>query len=308
MVKISVLIPAYNAAKHLPRTLASVFSQTCQDFEVVVADDGSTDQTVEVLKSYGDRVRWATQQHQGQAAALNLAVSMAQGEYVAYFDADDTMRPEKLEVQARCLDEHPEVDVVYSADSYYWPARLRGVRKWSNPLDAFRLLQDCFILRTTVMHRRACLDALGPFKVRITGSDDWDMWVRMSERYRMDYIDQVLSEYCIHGGNISQTRRKKQDHYRWVRLVIVQDAWRRRGSPLWLRLMVASATTSWLIGKLPILGDRFPRLWSVIYRGQRLIERLLLHWMATPPQPAKLPASAALQSKCGCIQRKGQSS
>ncbi len=252
-------------------------------------DDGSTDGTVDILKSYDDRIRWAVQEHQGQAFALNRAVGMAQGEYFAYFDADDFMFSTKLEVQTHYLDEHPEVDVVYSADKYQSELQLRNLRKRSNPLDSFYLLQHCFILRITVMHRRDCLREVGLFNGRVSGSDDWDMWVRMSERYRMDYIDQVLSEYRIHGKNISHTRPKRLNHYRRVRLLILRDACARRGSPFWLRMMVLSQTVFWLVGKLPILGECSERLWSGAARVQRRVERLLLGWMATDPQPPKAP-------------------
>ena len=283
MPKVSVIIPAYNAAPFIRETLASVFNQTYKDFEVVIVDDGSTDETAEILASYGDRIRWATKEHQGQASAVNRAVSMARGEYFAYFDADDIMLPKKLEIQARYLDEHPEVDAVYSSDKYYCESREQTVRKRSNPLDSFNLLQDCFILRTAVMHRRACVERLGPFKEKITGSDDWDMWVRISEHYRMDFIDQVLSEYRIHGKNISQTRPKRLDHYRWVRKIIVEDACERRGRPFWLRMMAFSAKASWMLGKTPVLGECSLRLWSVFFRVQRFVEWLILHWMATAP-------------------------
>lgn len=286
MPKTSVIIPAYNAAEHIRETLDSVFAQTFQDFEVVVVDDGSADQTVDILKSYGDRIRWTVQKHQGQAYAINRAIGMAKGQYLAYFDADDIMMPTKLEVQVRYLEEHPEVDLVYTADTYVTPSRLKRLRRVSNPLDYFFLLQFCFILRITVMHRRSCLDKVGLFKEEITGSDDWDMWVRMSEQCEMRYIDQVLSTYRIHGANISRTRPKPLHRNRRIRITILQDAYRRRGRPFWLGMMLLSARLYWLIGHLPILNRCSPRFWGLMFRVHRFIEWLLLGWMATPPRPA----------------------
>lgn len=288
MTKVSVIIPAYNASKYIREALDSVFRQTYLDFEVVVVDDGSTDETVEILKTYGNRVRWMTQEHQGQAYALNRAIGMATGEYFAYFDADDIMLPTKLKVQVRYLDEHPDVDFVYS-DSYYSDKKGITVKK-SQHYDPFYLLQYCYILRITVMHRRKCLEGVNLFNGLLTGSDDWDMWVRMSEYCKMVYIDQALSIYRIHGGNISFVRPKRLNHYRRVRMVIVNDACERRGRPTWLRIMTLSAKMFWLVGRLPVLGECSPRLWlSVASRIQRGAERLLLGWMATSNnQPKKV--------------------
>ena len=279
MTKVSVIIPAYNAAKFIRETLDCIFAQTYPDFEIIVVDDGSTDGTVDILKSYGDRVRWTVQNHEGQAYALNRGIGMATGEYLAYFDADDIMLPTKLEVQARYLDEHPEVDVVYSNMLQTEPGEGTRLIQYSR-IDPFLLLQTCRVSRITIVQRRACVERIGLFNGKITGTDDWDMWVRMSERCRMAFIDQALSEYRIHGENISRRRRKPQNHVRYARLVIVSGACARRGKPLWLRMMVLSATIGWIVGKLPIVGERF-----VLDRVQLLAERLLLRWAASDPQP-----------------------
>jgi glycosyltransferase involved in cell wall biosynthesis len=281
--KVSVIIPAYNAAKHVRRTLESVFNQTYRDFEVIVVDDGSTDGTVDILKSYGDRVRWTIQQHQGQAYAINCGVGMAHGEYIAYFDADDLMMPTKLQVQADYLDAHPDVDVVYT-DLY--ETSQQGERKLSRyaPLDPFALLQTCCVCRITIMHRRDCVEKVGIFDGTLTGTDDWDMWVRMSERCTMVHIGQTLSEYLIHGENISRQRARALDHCRHARWRILCKAYQRRGRPLWLRLMVLSAWAHWKAGRIPFIGERFPRIWVAVGRAQGIAERALLRWMAAPPR------------------------
>lgn len=285
--KVSVIIPTYNASMHIRHTLETVLHPTYRDFEVIVVDDGSTDDTVDILKTYGDCIRWAVQKHQGQAYAINRAIGMAKGEYLAYFDADDLMMPEKLEVQARYLDEHPEADLVYTSDTYLTPSMQRRLRRVSNPLDCFYLLQYCFILRIAVMHRRACLDKVGMFKEEITGADDWDMWIRMSEQCEMRYIDQILSTRRIHDANTSRTRVKPLHRIRRIRVIILQDACQRRGKPFWLRMMLVSAKLYNLIGKVPILGHCPPRFWGLMFRIQRFTEWLLLGWMATPPRPMK---------------------
>ncbi len=283
MPKVSVIIPAYNAAKHIRTTLNSVLDQTCRDFEVIVVDDGSTDGTVEILKTYSDRVLWTVQKHQGQAYAINRGIRMAKGEYLAYLDADDLIMPAKLEVQAGYLDKNPDVDVVYS-DMYYTERQKKRELVSYEPLDPFLLLQRCCVCRITVMHRRGCLDKVGLFNEAITGSDDWDMWVRMSECCNMAHIDQALSEYRIHGENTSHKRIKRLNHFRWSRMLILRDACERRGSPFWLRVMTWNAGFQYLIGKTPVLGERYPYLWAGIDRVQQFCERIFLKWLAKNPK------------------------
>jgi glycosyltransferase involved in cell wall biosynthesis len=284
MTKVSVIIPAYNAANTVRATLDSVLGQTYRDFEVIVMDDGSTDGTVDILRTYGDSIRWAVQKHQGQAYAINGAIGMATGEYLVYMDADDRMLPTKLEVQTRYLDEHPDVDLVYT-DFYHTVVGEGTTYIKYRPLDAFYLLQFCCVCRVTVMHRRACLDKLGLFCGEVTGSDDWDMWVRMSEQYRMVYLDQALSEVCYHNTNIKFLRKKPQDHARRMRWEIVRRAYRRRGKPFWLGVMALSAGAKWQLGRIPFFGERFARFWKLSDRIQWFGERVLLGWMATPVQP-----------------------
>ncbi len=291
MPKVSVIIPAYNAAKFICQTLDCVLSQTYRDFEVVVVDDGSTDDTVDVLKTYGDRIRWTVQKHQGQAYAINCGIGMARGEYLAYFDSDDMMSPTKLEVQADFLDAHPEVDVVYT-DMYVTSPQGETTLKKYAPLDPFCLLQDSCISRITIMHRRACLEKVGPFDGTITGSDDWDMWVRMSECCNMAYIDQGLSEYVLRSESTSYRRANGLDHCRHARWWILRKACQRRGNPFWLRAMTFSAWAYWRVGRVPFFRGRFPRCWMGAARIQWSIERLLLGWMAKPPHPTKCRDSA----------------
>jgi len=113
MVKVSVIIPAYNA-EYIREAIDSVLNQTFKDFEIIVIDDGSTDNTPNILKSYGNKIRWKSQENKGSASATNEGIKMAKSEYIAYIDADDVCLPERLEIQIKYLDEHPDVGLVYT--------------------------------------------------------------------------------------------------------------------------------------------------------------------------------------------------
>ena len=114
MAKVSVVIPAWNGARTLPRALTSVFAQSYRDYEVVVVDDGSTDDTQSVLAGYGDRIRVLSQPNRGMSAARNAGVRAASGEYLAFLDDDDEWMPEKLARSVPVLDQDPDCVLVYT--------------------------------------------------------------------------------------------------------------------------------------------------------------------------------------------------
>ncbi|HEU4391938.1 MAG TPA: glycosyltransferase family A protein, partial [Blastocatellia bacterium] len=109
--QVTVVIPAYNAAKYLIESVDSVLAQSFRDFEVIVVDDGSTDETPEILKSYRSEIRCIRTDNRGPSSARNLAIRESRGELIAFQDADDVWHPEKLSRQVALLEEHPELGV-----------------------------------------------------------------------------------------------------------------------------------------------------------------------------------------------------
>ena len=108
MPKISVIIPIYNSAAWLPQAIDSVLNQTYRDYEIIIVDDGSHDNTLEVIQRYQAKVRWIGQSNRGPAAARNTGIKIAQGQYLVFLDADDVLQADKLALQAAFLDQHPE--------------------------------------------------------------------------------------------------------------------------------------------------------------------------------------------------------
>ena len=276
MVKVSVVIPAYNAEEFLQDALDSVLNQTLKSFEVIVVDDGSSDGTPDILRQYGNHIKWRSQDNRGQASAINEGVRLSTAEYIAYLDADDMCLPERLEVEVRYLDEHPDEDLVYS-DHYYTDkfGEIQETAK-SRPLDRFLLLQYNHIARSSVMHRKVCLDKVGLFDESNTGNDDWDMWVKMSEVFRLAHINIPLVKRRIHGRNISYTRPKRLNYYRWTRMRMLEQTYVRRGRPFWLKLMLVRAKLEWIIGRTPLLGERFPGVWGRVGKVLDLMERVVI--------------------------------
>jgi glycosyltransferase involved in cell wall biosynthesis len=111
---VSVVIPSYNSAHHISETLESVFSQSYRPHEIIVVDDGSTDDTRAVLEKYSDRIIYVYQKNAGEPAARNTGIRRASGEFIAFLDADDLWLPNKLTLQMDYFEKHPEVDLVYT--------------------------------------------------------------------------------------------------------------------------------------------------------------------------------------------------
>jgi glycosyltransferase involved in cell wall biosynthesis len=215
--RVSVIIPAYNAARTIDQTLDSVLSQTFQDFEVVVVDDGSTDDTPAVLARRRPQARVLTKVNEGRpAAARNLGVRASCGEYVAFVDADDTWHPDKLARQVAMLDHNPTVGLVYTADA---TINARGDIMSVNPCPPGARGQIYDLLRvhnvmvgSSVVIRRAAFDQAGGFDETLTSIENWDLWIRISRRWTIECVDEPLTFYRMHEGNRSSSAQLRRQN------------------------------------------------------------------------------------------------
>jgi glycosyltransferase involved in cell wall biosynthesis len=189
---VSVVIPTYNRAALVVDAVESVLRQSWPIIEIIVADDGSTDDTMARLATFGDKIQILALPHVGRpAVARNAALKIARGEYVAFLDSDDLMMPHKLEQQVRIMEQHPEAALVY-ADGYFFDRDLAhpigrvldGAPKFSG--DVFdRLLRGNYFFVATLLVRRSCLVDVGPFdeSPERVGVEDYDLWLRLAARY-----------------------------------------------------------------------------------------------------------------------------
>ncbi len=207
--KVSVVIPAYNAMSYLPETVESALSQTFTDFEVLIIDDGSSDNIVRWFTQLTDpRLKLISQKNQGVSAARNVGIAHAQGMYLALLDADDLWEPSKLEKQVRCLEDNPKVGLVYT---WVWlinelgkPTGRMGTPQakgdvWQKLLE-FKPVCCC---GSTPLIRRCCFETVGVFDRNLSGLADWDMWVRIASHYSFALIKQPLVFYRQHPNSMS---------------------------------------------------------------------------------------------------------
>jgi glycosyltransferase involved in cell wall biosynthesis len=214
---ISVVIATYNMGCYLPFAIRSVLDQTYRNMEILVVDDGSTDDTSHTLEPFLDdsRVRYYVQRNRGQAAAKNHGLGRSKGEYVAFLDADDMWAPDKLDLQFPLFSTSESVGVVYSRVSYIdETGRDLGIA--DNELFRGRvsgpLLIRNFIGFGTAVVKKQCFERLGGFKENLRMGIDYDLWLRFSTQYEFEYIDRPLLRYRVWPGQISKNVKDRYLH------------------------------------------------------------------------------------------------
>jgi glycosyltransferase involved in cell wall biosynthesis len=212
MPRVSVVIPTYNRGELLCETIDSVLAQTYHDFEIIVVDDGSTDNTAQLLSRYQDDVRLVYRAHKncGVAATRNHGIRLARGEFLAFLDSDDRWLPQKLERQVQFADAHPEYGLIATEISSF---NKRGVVEAQNKAATYRiknghvveqLLFGNWIQTSTVLARRECVQAVGGFDEEVGQfGEDWLTWMRIASRSAIYFLPEPLVEYRIHEESLS---------------------------------------------------------------------------------------------------------
>lgn len=211
IVRISVVIPAFNSAGTIARAIESVLRQDEPTVEIIVVDDGSTDGTSELLAvSYPEQVIVIRQENRGAAAARNRGIARARGEFVAFLDADDEWVPGKLRLQIDRMEANPGAALCFT-DMSHWEhgrevnrsyLRERGLGACGGRIFD-RLLQECFIFTPTVVVRRTVFEAVGPFDESLRICEDYDLWLRIAERYELIFVDAPLLKRHRTGSNLT---------------------------------------------------------------------------------------------------------
>jgi glycosyltransferase involved in cell wall biosynthesis len=207
MPEVSVIIPSYNSAKYLTDAVDSVLSQTFRDFELLVIDDGSTDDTDAVMSRYGTPVRCIRQPNLGVAAARNRGIKESRGRYVAFLDADDIWRPDKLKAQVSALLQNTGhracCTALTVASANLTPLGVKRSRLRAASLEDL-LLRGNVIGVSSVMCERSLFEITGAFDPSLSQCADWDMWLRLSALTEFIYLDLPLTVYRQHDANMSR--------------------------------------------------------------------------------------------------------
>lgn len=205
--RVTVLMPAHNAARYVAEAIQSVLDQTFADFELLVIDDGSTDTTTDVVSRFTDpRIRLVSNdRNMGIAGTLNRGFELARGEYIARMDADDLCRPARLEGQVRFMDLHRDVVLVGTWFATFGNGFRRVVKPpCSDPELRAWLLAECPFGHPTVMLRRSVLQQHGiSYDANFSRVEDYELWSRLAGYGQIANIPQVLVEYREHPAQVS---------------------------------------------------------------------------------------------------------
>lgn len=214
--EVSVILPTFNRAALVLEAVESVFRQTFQDYELIVVDDGSTDETRKIVAPYGNRIRYFFQENRGVSAARNVGIGLAQGRWLAFLDSDDLWLPEKLERQRRFLSERPQALICQTGE--LWLRKGKRVnprkkhRKFSGDLFA-PSLKLCLVSPSAVMIRKDLFEEVGLFDETMPACEDYDLWLRISARYPILLLDEPL--VIKRGGHTDQLSRSVPTLDRW---------------------------------------------------------------------------------------------
>ncbi|MGC2814156.1 MAG: glycosyltransferase [Candidatus Acidiferrum sp.] len=206
---VSVLMSVFNGEKYLAVAIDSILGQTFSDFEFIVIDDGSTDSTARILSDYAvrdSRLRVVQQQNKGRTASLNIGLGLCKGTYIARMDADDFALASRFGDQVSFMERNQDVVLVGGAIELMG-SRGQTLRAVIPPLDDSEirasLLRQNPICHPAVLLRKEVVLAVGGYRGAFQESEDYDLWLRMSERGRLANLGQVVLKYRVHGGQVS---------------------------------------------------------------------------------------------------------
>jgi tetratricopeptide (TPR) repeat protein len=204
---VSVIIPNYNHARYLGDAIRSVLEQDYRNFEIIVVDDGSTDDSREVAGRFGDAVRYIYQKNAGLSAARNTGIRASKGSLIGLLDADDMYEPGYLSALVAALTSNPDADGVYCGYRFVDQENspLPQVENRPVPSDELHeaLLDGNFFVPESIFLRRYIYDDVGPFDETLRACEDWDVWLRVTKKFRIVHASQILTRHRILAGSMS---------------------------------------------------------------------------------------------------------
>lgn len=258
-----MVVPSFNSGEYIAAALNSALSQTPPPLEVIVQDGGSTDQTLEVLRTFGNKVNWRSEPDRGQSDALNRAIRRSSGDVVVWLNADDLLAPGAFTAVSTAFERHPDAEFVYGDFDMIREDGRRLRRYQSSEYDPSRVFaHGCYIFSGAIFYRRSLLNRIGPFDERLHACMDFDYLLRIGNAPSAQ-IGAPVAGFRMHGGGKSSTLRSRflrESH---------EVRWRNAGASIRLRILTLaldgwSAVTMWT---QPL---RLTKAWSAIRSGKRL--------------------------------------
>ena len=204
MANVTAVIPVYNYEQFIADAVDSALGQTYKDMEIIVVDDGSTDNTGEILKrQYGSKIKYIYQENRGLSAARNLGIKLSSGQFIALLDADDIWLPEKIELQIQIMGNSDLIGIVscggYNINEKGKVINIHVTRNYQTKTDFMNdlLLRNVVSGGSYALVRKECFEKAGMFDENLKSAEDWDMWLRISKRYDTEYVELPLAKVRV---------------------------------------------------------------------------------------------------------------
>lgn len=207
---VSIVTPSFNQGKFLRRTIESVLNQTYPHVEYCVLDGGSTDESVDILRSYGDRFPWVSGPDGGQTQAINTGLANSRGDILAYLNSDDTLEPDAVAKVVAHFHRRPACDMVYG-DAFYIDEHDRRTGRYeTRPYSWANLLRNCIVCQPAAFWRRRIAERVGPFDESLQYAMDYEYWMRIDRAGGViEYLPEVLAYSRLHADAKTLAARGK---------------------------------------------------------------------------------------------------
>lgn len=231
---VSVIIPTYNRADLVVRALRSVLDQTYQNFEVIVIDDASEDNTRDAVKSFNDeRITYIRQnENKGGSAARNRGIKVTKGKYIAFLDSDDEWLPEKLEKQVALFESVPlKVGAIYTGLVYIKEDNKqlgKRIPELEGDISKHVVFDNCVGPLSSGIVRKECLENCGLFDERLPACQDWDIWIRIAKKYDFAFLEEPLVKYNLDNEKITTNPKAKATGHRMILEKYLEDIKKNR--------------------------------------------------------------------------------
>lgn len=214
---VSIIIPVFNGEAFISKSIESIINQSYKDIEIIVIDDGSIDNTAEIVKGF-NRVKYYFQNNMGPAAARNNGIRLSQGNFIAFQDADDVSLPNRIERQREFFREYPDIDIVYNSvniidDQDKILSTLRSEGIYNNTYDflAMTLFRQVIPCPPSIMVRRKCFETV-KYPEQFVNAEDYLFTIELAKKFKFKYLDEILYLYRRHQGNLTNKHNKQLEN------------------------------------------------------------------------------------------------
>ncbi len=318
---VSVIIPTYNCAPYIVEAIESVLAQTYRNLEIIVVDDGSTDQTQAVLAPYRGRITYLYQENRGLSAARNLAIHHASGALVAFLDSDDVWYPGKLALQVQALQQYSEAGLSFTDYQLFDESAVieqsgfdARVQRWVNQQKGattrlvfgwiYRelLLQGNYMHVSSIIVTRDALEQVGLFDEAFKVAQDYDLWLRIAQRFPVVCINRILCGYRYRPDSLSGPAQARPIRWSHEILQVLEKHLRHNWIPHELEGLVKDylSRLCWGVGWSYFHLNRFKEARSLFFHGARYRPLHLQHWLFLGAALFPLPIIEGIR----CIKRR----